>query len=334
MRVAASGQLDLFAQHRRSPGETEELRALAGRLPKELRLGTSSWSFPGWRGIVWPDEPGWTESRCAQEGLAVYARHPLLTTVGIDRSYYDPLLPDALRDYASALPPGFQAISKVWEAYTLEKYAYGRGDSVEKASLAEENPHFFDVESFEETTLGPIKAHFAAHAGPLVLELPAGQPIERQRLLSRLSDFLHQASPRMGALHMVVEARDRRLLCDELGRMLGETGVPLCFTFHPTMPPLAEQVAWAARAGLLESGGAPLVARLMLPPGHSYEKRRGALAPFDRLVDPQPTMRRQVSELVGRAVRAGRTLFVVANNKAEGSAPLTLRALAEEIAAG
>jgi hypothetical protein len=38
--------------------------------------------------------------------------------------------------------------------------------------------------------------------------------------------------------------------------------------------------------------------------------------------------------LNARAVRAGRNIFVLVNNKAEGSAPLTIRALAEMLAAG
>jgi len=329
-----SPQLDLFAHEHRSPGDDEPTRALAARLPRQLRLGTSSWSFPGWRGVVWPDEPGWTEQRCSREGLAVYAKHPLLRTVGIDRSYYDPLTPDALIHYASQLPPGFLAASKVWEAYTLEQYAYGRGDSVEKASVAEQNPHFLDAASLEETTLAPMRAHFGDHAGPLVIEVPANQKIDRDTFAPRLGAFLREATARAGPLHFVVEVRDRRLLLPSLARALGENGVPLCFTFHPTMPSLAEQIEWATKNGLLENGGPPLVVRLMLPPGHAYEKRRTAMAPFDRLVDPHESMRRDVVDLVGRAVRAGRSLFVIANNKAEGSAPLTLRALAERIAEG
>ena len=30
-----------------------ELRRLGERLPREIYLGSSSWNFPGWRGIVW-----------------------------------------------------------------------------------------------------------------------------------------------------------------------------------------------------------------------------------------------------------------------------------------
>ena len=31
----------------------EGLRSIAARLPQNLFLGTSSWSFPGWAGIVY-----------------------------------------------------------------------------------------------------------------------------------------------------------------------------------------------------------------------------------------------------------------------------------------
>ena len=35
-------------------GEHAAAAALAARLPREVRFGTSSWSFPGWKGLVWP----------------------------------------------------------------------------------------------------------------------------------------------------------------------------------------------------------------------------------------------------------------------------------------
>ena len=64
----------------------ERCRALQARLPPTLRMGTSSWSFPGWAGIVYPRSV--PASVLAREGLREYARRPLLRTVGIDRSYY------------------------------------------------------------------------------------------------------------------------------------------------------------------------------------------------------------------------------------------------------
>jgi uncharacterized protein YecE (DUF72 family) len=82
--------------------------------------------------------------------------------------------------------------------------------------------------------------------------------------------------------------------------------------------------------GLLES---PLiVARLLLPPGGRYADLKQAFAPFDRLVAPQREMRQDVVRLVQAALDKDKECYVVVNNKAEGSSPLTVRSLAELIA--
>ena len=94
----------------------EEARALAARLPQGLHFGTSSWSFPGWRGIVYSSSR--TQSSLAREGLREYARHPLLTTVGVDRSYYAPMPIADLQEYAAQLPAGFRCCFKAPAAVT------------------------------------------------------------------------------------------------------------------------------------------------------------------------------------------------------------------------
>jgi len=72
------------------PAEPDDALVRLGRhLPPSVFLGTSSWSFPGWQGIVYGDAYG--ESALAREGLAAYSQHPVLRAVGIDRSFYQPL---------------------------------------------------------------------------------------------------------------------------------------------------------------------------------------------------------------------------------------------------
>src|SRR5258706_12832907 len=68
-----------------------EVQPLAAKLPLKLRMGTSSWSFPGWHGLVYAQRS--TEKELAREGLREYARHPLFRTVGIDRGHYAPIPP-------------------------------------------------------------------------------------------------------------------------------------------------------------------------------------------------------------------------------------------------
>ena len=70
----------------------------------------------------------------------------------------------------------------------------------------------------------------------------------------------------------------------------------------------------------------------MLRPGRGYEEARSRYAPFSRLVDEDPDAREEIARLsVAHALRES-SVFVVANNKAEGSAPLTVFRLAMRIA--
>jgi hypothetical protein len=69
----------------------------------------------------------------------------------------------------------------------------------------------------------------------------------------------------------------------------------------------------------------------MLHSGLRYEAARDRYAPFDRLVDEDPESRDRIATTVLDVILAERPAFVIANNKAEGSSPLTLIRLAERI---
>jgi hypothetical protein len=94
------------------------------------------------------------------------------------------------------------------------------------------------------------------------------------------------------------------------------------------MPPVGRQLAVP---GVLS---APfVVCRLSIPPGHRYEEQRDAFAPFNRIVEPSPTTRADVAEVARACAAQGKKpLYVVVNNKVEGSSPLTVRALIERMA--
>src|SRR5262249_36781067 len=72
------------------------------RLPANLFVGTSSWSFPGWRGLVWAREV--RPATLARHGLPAYAAHPCLRSVGLDRTYYAPLAPERFAALAAQVP--------------------------------------------------------------------------------------------------------------------------------------------------------------------------------------------------------------------------------------
>jgi hypothetical protein len=95
------------------------------------------------------------------------------------------------------------------------------------------------------------------------------------------------------------------------------------------MPPLAAQHEQVGRR--FSAGHA--VARLLTPPGVAHADAVRRYAPYDRLVAPQPRMRADALALIRQAVEEGIAIYVLANNRAEGNAPLTIQALAEELGA-
>ena len=50
---------------------TLDIIELAAALPRLVHLGTSSWTFPGWKGLVW--EGDYSDAQLSKHGLASYA---------------------------------------------------------------------------------------------------------------------------------------------------------------------------------------------------------------------------------------------------------------------
>jgi uncharacterized protein YecE (DUF72 family) len=312
-----TSQLGLFgASQAAALAEThEEVRSLAASLPPNVFLGTSSWAFPGWQGIVYSANE--TPSNLARNGLLEYSRHPLLRTVEIDRSYYAPVPPEDLRRYAEQLPSGYRCCIKAPATVTSAVLPA-------RTPVPQANPDYLSVELLERELLEPLATSFADHAGPIVLQFPP-QParfrLSPRVFADRLDHFLERL-PR--DFRYSVEVRDPQWLTPEYGRVLARHGVAHTYSFWSSLPMPAPQESQ------LPISHAPFtMLRLMLPPGTAYEGRRENFRPFDRLAEPHPEMRKQVVALIRKRVAAGGDVFVIANNKAEGSAPLTVRALAE-----
>lgn len=302
--------------------QPEAVVELGRRLPPEIRLGTSSWSFPGWgRGLVYDREL--VAPTLARTGLPAYAAHPLFRTVGLDRTFYAPMTREAFGALAAQVPPAFRFLVKALETATLAVFPrharYGL-----QAGMP--NPRFFDPRPVAAECVRPAVAGLGAALGPIVFQLPPQPPAALggpARFASRLRAFL-------GALPTgptyAVELRNRELLSVDVARALADSGAVPCLTVHPTMPPLEAQARELAAA----SDG-PLVVRWMLGAGQEYEAARARYAPFDRLVDPDLPSRGAVVRLVRGALARGRAAWVTVNNKAEGSAPASIVALARAL---
>jgi len=312
------------------------LEALAARMPAGIRLGTSSWSFPGWSGLVYAPRDGKPESetRLARDGLAAYAAWPLFGCVSLDRTFYAPLDAAGYARYAAAVPEDFRFVVKAPAAVTDPFIRAGGSGRV-----ARENPSFLDSAAAAAACLVPAAAGLGLRLGAIVFQFPplgralvADVPRTVARLVAFVAALRHAARETAPVpIPVALEIRDPDLLGPSLTAGLRDTGALACLAAHARMPPLDEQ----ARAWDLDGAGAgPLVVRWNLHGGMDYEGARADYFPFDRLVDEDVPTRRTLARLAREAAAAGRPVLVTINNKAEGSAPWSVRRLAEAIVSG
>jgi uncharacterized protein YecE (DUF72 family) len=311
------------------PGSMLEL---AAAIPERVHLGTSSWNFPGWRGRVWQAEHA--ESQLSRHGLAAYAQHPLLRSVSLDRSFYRPLSSSQYAAYAAQVPGHFRFVVK---APSLVTDAQVRGP---EGRGMQPNPAFLDPQLASSEFVLPALEGLGPKLGALVFQispLPGSWLRRMPELLQRLGDMLAALPSLSGAPDAVVavEVRDAQLLTPEFVQVLRAAGATYCLGLHAKMPPIEAQLPL-----LRALWPGPLVCRWNLHRKHGaygYEEAKALYEPFDRLVDPDPDTRQVLARVIAATAAAGFHSFVTINNKAEGSAPLSvlelataLRALAQE----
>ncbi|MGA9915893.1 MAG: DUF72 domain-containing protein [Paraburkholderia sp.] len=301
-----------------------ELLALAAELPPQVHLGTSTWSFPGWSGIVYGDD--YSNSKLSREGLTAYGAHPLLRTVSIDRSFYQALTVTEYLRYAQQVPEHFRFIVKAPMTITDATVRAERGEPV---SL---NPCFLNAQMAIDEFVTPCLEGLGAKAGALVFQL---SPLPDQMLaqpavfIERLAGFLTALPKLPEGTCYAIEIRDASLLTPRFIRTLKAAGVRYCVGIHARMPdPLRQAAALALLDG--EPAG-PLIVRWSLHGGFKYEQAKAKYEPFNQLVDEDPATRAALAELAARYALAGQPVVIAINNKAEGSAPLSCLELARAI---
>ncbi|HXE57060.1 MAG TPA: DUF72 domain-containing protein [Gemmatimonadales bacterium] len=300
--------------------ELAEFAALRSALPSGIRFGTSSWNYPGWQGLVYRRSYG--TRGASGPMLEEYARFPLFGVVGLDASYYAPTGEATYRDYAVRLPPGYPVVSKVWQQLTV--HTWGRAQGPAKAG--KRNPDFLNPELFLDAVYRPARRHFAEHQGPFVFELqavPRSAGVGPEGFARMLDDFF-AALPSDG--RYAVELRNPEFLTPEYYAVLRAHRVAHVFNSWTRMPSIGEQL------DLPGSLTAPfVVARALMVPGRGYEETVDAFAPFDRIREPAPEVRRDLVRLAVEAIARTIPAFVLVNNRLEGCAPRTIEAVVREV---
>lgn len=300
---------------------------LAAAQPSNLYLGTSSWNYPGWKGLVWDRE--YPDAKLSKHGLIAYSKHPLFRTVSIDRSFYKPLTVAQFSAYAAQVPDDFRFVVKapslICDSQIRDEE--GRGQII--------NRNFLDAEFARTHFVEPALEGLGNKLGALVFQispLPFAWLSHIPDLITRLHVML-SAIPDLKIMApdavVAVEVRDPQWLTPQFVNTLRNVGATYCMGLHAKMPRIAEQLP-ILRA--LWPG--PLVCRWNLNPLHGaygYEDARQQYEPYDKLIDPDMETRTALAKVIAGTVNNGQKAYVTLSNKAEGSSPLSVIALAEAV---
>jgi len=285
----------------------------------ELRIGTCSWKYPSWHGLVYSAPKG-------IDYLAEYATR--YDTVEIDQWFWSLFGSDQVRlpnpadveSYRAAVPDGFRFSVKVPNAVTLTHF-YRKA----KSDPLVPNPWFLSRELFGRflDAIDPLRDVL----GPLMFQfeyLNTQKMAAQAEFEDRFGAFV-EALPEGYAYGL--ETRNPNYMNDSLFDLIERlrlAPVLLQGYYMPSILDLFE--AWRPRLERSDS----VVVRLHGPDRRSIEKEAGKR--WDRIVAPKDDELAGIASLVGGLLNAGVDVYVNVNNHYEGSAPLTIERLQERLA--
>jgi uncharacterized protein YecE (DUF72 family) len=282
----------------------------------ELRIGTCSWKYPSWEGLVYSRADG-------AGALEEYSRK--YDTVEIDQWFWSLMpggkvrLPDAsdAERYRRSVPDGFRFTVKAPNSVTLT-HAYSKN----KGNPGPKNPHFLSADLFSEflKILSPLRDVL----GPILFQF---EYLNRQKMVSQ--DAFERAFGAFarnlpGKFEYAVEIRNPNYLNGRfLGFLHGLNFFPVLLQGY-WMPPIHE--VFDKNRKLLNTFP-KMVLRLHGQDREGIEKETGK--EWNRIVHPRDDELAEVARMTAGLLDAGLDLYVNVNNHFEGSAPLTIQKLRE-----
>jgi uncharacterized protein YecE (DUF72 family) len=276
----------------------------------KLRIGTCSWKYPSWKGLVY--------SEGVDNYLEEYARK--YSTVEIDQWFWSlfpnakPRLPDpnVVREYRDSVPKDFRFTVKAPNSITLT-HPYARG----KEGPAEPNPDFLSARLATEflDNLKPIQQQL----GAVIFQF---EYLNRQKMESREAFEKKMAAFRKklpDSYPYAVEVRNGNYLTPQfLDFLLDQEWIPV-FLQGYWMPPVAE--LWAKMEKSIRRFRT-FVFRLHGTDRERMEKETGET--WNRIVNPRERELADIAGIVSELSGSRKEIYVNVNNHFEGSAPLTI----------
>lgn len=296
--------------------------SIPSRYSDHLRVGTCSWKYDSWKGLVYDADRRYL----AHDYLVDYSRY--LRTVEVDQWFWslfptDVRMPDpeTVSTYAASVPRDFVFSVKAPNSITLTHF-YSRQPPQHREFANRPNEHFLSVGLAKRflDSLEPLRGRL----GPVMFQfeyLDTRKMPSPQAFFERLDRFLSDL-PR--GYEYAVETRNPGYLGDEYFSLLRRhhAGAVLLDGYRMPEPARVFDYYDARTADFM-------VLRLHGPDRAGIE--RVTKKKWGRIVQPQDRGVRAAADIVRRNTTEFVTTYVNVNNHYEGSAPLTIERFLEAL---
>lgn len=284
-----------------------------------IYLGTSSWKYEGWKGVIYHDHYQSTkqfEAHC----LAEYAK--FFPVVGVDHTYYSPPSSNTIDRYKQQTPDHFRFILKAPDALTLRYFPHIQRY---KTKAGELNPNFLSFEYFREQLL-PRALELEQKLASVIFEFShfkKGTIESGSAFLNELTRFISEVNNTY-PIPLAIEIRNRAWLVPRFLEKLLELKVTPVLNSWTLMPSPRDQIQLLNNFDFDK-----VVIRLLLKPKVQYQEAVNRFSPYSQIRDPQIETRKAVADLIKRCLASGKSCFILVNNRFEGCAPLTIKGILE-----
>lgn len=284
----------------------------------KIRIGTCSWKYESWKGLIYPDNS-------VQNYLDEYSQH--FNTVEIDQWFWSlitqnkVLLPNEkdVKLYAESVPDDFKFTIKIPNSVTLTHF-YNK----DRTRLLKPNPHFLSAELFNKflASLEPLSKKI----GALMFQF---EYLNKQKMRG-LEEFLDKFEPFAKTLdkHFTygIEIRNPNFLKEPFFEFLERNNLAMVFLQGYYMPPI-----WDVYKECQSYIKSTAVIRLHGPDRSGIEQKTNSI--WNKIVEPKDDELNKAVEMINVLRQKEIDLFVNVNNHYEGSAPLTIEKIKNQLKA-
>jgi len=279
-------------------------------MPGHLHIGTCSWKYPSWEGLVY-------SSKKPQNFLEEYAHK--YASVEIDQWFWSlfgvdkVVLPKAavVQEYVESVPENFRFVVKAPNSLSLT-HLYKN----QTAGKMVENPHFLSP-SLYQTFLDSLE-RMQPQIGAINLQFEYLNKIKMPSPQEFLDSFIAFLEGIDTSIPLCIEVRNPKFLTANYFSILNEQGVGHTFCQGYYMPPI-QNVYDKAKEYL---SGTSII-RLLGPDRQGIEKTTGKS--WHEVVAPKDEEIPGIAKLIRKMVdQSGMDIYLNVNNHYEGSAPVTI----------